>query len=70
MNDKQIVEYCKKLVKSNLNQYVDNNPRLILNELYLLDNDKTNKQLLGHCKGLKELLEKCIKILENNNDKD
>ena len=64
MNDEQIVEYCKRLVKSNLNQYVDENPGLILNEIYILDNDKTNKQLLEHCKGLKELIEKCIEILE------
>ena len=70
MNDTQIVEYCKRLVKTNLNQYVDENPGVILNEIYLLDTDKTNKQLLEHCEGLKALLEKCIEILEKNNDKN
>ena len=66
MNDEQLVEYCRKLIKSNLNQYVDDNPGIILNEIYKLDNDKTNNELLEHCKGVKELLEKCIEILEEN----
>jgi hypothetical protein len=70
MNDKQIVEYCKNLIEANLNQYAGENPALILNELYELDNDKTNKTLLEHCKGVIALLEKCIKILENKNDKN
>ena len=68
MNDEQIVEYCKKLIKANLNQYAYDNPGIILNEIYNLDNDKTNKELLEHCKGVKELLEKCIEILEKKNE--
>ena len=70
MNDKQIVEYCKKLIKANLNQYTEQNPGVILNELFEIDNDKTNTKVLEHCYGLKELLEKCIEILEKNNDKN
>ena len=66
MNDKQIVEYCRKLIKANLHQYSEENPALILSTVYDLDNDKTNKTLLEHCKGVKELLEKCIEILEEN----
>ena len=67
MNDKQIVEYCKNLIKANLNQYIEQNPGVILNELFEIDNDKTNKKVLEHCQGLKELLEKCIEILEDKN---
>ena len=70
MNDKQIVEYCKNLIKANLNQYIEQNPGVILNELFEIDNDKTNTKVLEHCYGLKELLEKCIEILEKNNDKN
>ena len=64
MNDKQIVEYCRKLIRANLMQYADENPANILGVVYNLDNDKKNKELLEHCKGVKELLEKCIEILE------
>lgn len=67
MNDKQIVEYCRNLIKANLNQYIDTgNAKLIIAAIYDLENDKTDKELLSHCKGIKELLEKCIQILENN----
>lgn len=64
MNDEQIVEYCKKMINANLSQYTEQNPAVILNEMYEIENDKTNKKVLEHCKGLKGLLEKCIKILE------
>ena len=70
MNDKQIVAYCKKLIKANLSQYADENPGVILGELYNLDNDKTGEQLLAHCEGVKELLEECIKILRKKHDKN
>ena len=72
MNDKQIVEYCRNLIKANLTQYTDDNPAVILSTLYKLENDKSNKELLEHCYGVKELLEKCIEILERkqkNKDK-
>ena len=67
MNDEQIVEYCRKLIKANLNQYTSKNPRVILNELYEIDNDINNKAPLEHCKGIKGLMEKCIEILEEEN---
>lgn len=71
MNDKQIVEYCKKLIKANLNQYIDTGDiKLIVGSIYNLENDKTNKELLEHCYGLKALLEKCIEILEKRNKKN
>ena len=68
MNDKQIVEYCKKLIKANLHQYAEENPGVILNELFEIDNDKTNQKVLEHCYGLQALLEKCIEILESDKD--
>lgn len=70
MNDKQIVEYCRKLVRANLEQYVDENSAFILATIYNLENDKTDKELLEHCYGLKELFEKCIEILEKKSAKN
>ena len=64
MNDGQIVEYVKRLIIENLNQYVcTGNTELILSEIYNLDNDKDNKVLLGHIKGVKALLEKAEQII-------
>ena len=63
MNDKQIVEYVRKLIKANLNQYIETgDTKTILAEIYNLDND--NKVLLEHIKGVKELLEKAEQIIE------
>lgn len=65
MNDKQIVEYARKLIKANLNQYIETgDTKTILAEIYNLDNDKDNKVLLEHIKGVKELLEKAEQIIE------
>lgn len=65
MNDKEIIEYCRNLIKANLNQYIDTpNSIFILKEISDLEYDNTNKTLLEHCKGLQGLLEKCINILE------
>lgn len=64
MNDKQIVEYVKRLIIENLNQYVcTGDTELILSEIYNLDSDKDNKVLLGHIKGVKALLEKAEQII-------
>lgn len=65
MNDKQIVEYCRKLIISNLRQYSEQNPGVILNEIFEIESDKTNQKLLEHCNGLIALLEKCVEILED-----
>ena len=63
MNDKQIVEYVRKLIKANLNQYIETgDTKTILAEIYNLDKD--NKVLLEHIKGVKELLEKAEQIIE------
>lgn len=62
MNDEQIVEYCRNLITENLSQYADK-PHIVAEILEL--KDKSNKELLKeHCKGLINLLEKCIEILE------
>jgi hypothetical protein len=67
MSDKEIIEYCRKLIQANLSQYTDTN-FIALNE-YIELSDKSNKKaLLKHCIGIKELLEKCIKLLEENNN--
>ena len=65
MNDKQIVDYARKLIKANLNQYIETgDTKTIVAEIYNLDNDKDNKVLLEHIKGVKELLEKAEQIIE------
>lgn len=65
MNDEQIIEYCRKLIISNLHQYTEQNPGLILNEIFEIESDETNQKLLEHCNGLMALLEKCVEILED-----
>ena len=67
MNDKQIIEYVKNMIKANLQQYVQDGTgdvKVLMAEIYNLDNDKNNKALLGHIKGVKELLEKAEQIIE------
>ena len=65
MNNEQIIEYCRDLIEANLKQYIDTgNTKEIVREIYDLENDETNKYLLAHCKGVKSLLEKCISIIE------
>lgn len=62
MNDEQIVEYSRNLILANLNQYSDR-PDIVVEIIEL--KDKSNKELLKeHCKGIINLLEKCIEILE------
>ena len=62
MNDEQIVEYSRNLILANLNQYSDR-PDIVVEILEL--KDKSNKELLKeHCKGVINLLEKCVEILE------
>lgn len=71
MNDEQIVEYVKRLIIENLNQYVcTGDTELILSEIYNLDSDKDNKVLLGHIKGVKALLEKAEQIIERSEKND
>ena len=65
MDDKQIVEYCKNIVLSNLKQYTDKT-EVVAEIIELQDRDckKTDERFLQHFKGLKELFEKAIEILE------
>lgn len=57
MNDEQIVKYCQRLIMNNLayNNCDKEIPAVIASEAVLLD----------HCYGIKELMTKCIEILEN-----
>ena len=65
MNDKQIIEYVRDMIKANLHQYIKTgDTKMILSELYNLDNDKNNEVLLEHIKGVKALLEKAEQIIE------
>ena len=65
MSDEEIIEYCRKLVQANLSQYTDTNSNA-LNEFIELSDKNNKKALLRHCIGIKELLEKCIKLLEES----
>ena len=67
MNDKQIIEYVRNMIKANLYQYVQDGTgdvKVLMAEIYNLDNDKNNKVLLEHIKGVKALLEKAEQIIE------
>lgn len=65
MSDKEIIEYCRKLIQANLSQYTDTNFNA-LNEYIELSDKNNKKALLGHCIGIKALLERCIELLEEN----
>ena len=65
MSDKEIIEYCKKLIQANLSQYTNTNLNA-LNEYVELSDKNNKKALLEHCIGIKALIEKCIKLLEEN----
>ena len=67
MSDKQIIEYVKNMIEANLHQYVQNGTgdiKVLMAEIYNLDNDKDNKLLLEHIKGVKALLERAEQIIE------
>lgn len=71
LTDKEIINYAKNIVISNLHQYTEGNIEC-LNEIISLSYDDINNQiLLGHLKGLNNLINKAIDIIEgeNNNDK-
>ena len=65
MSDKEIIEYCRKLIQANLSQYTDTNLNA-LNEFIELSDKNNKKTLLKHCIGIKALLERCIELLEEN----
>ena len=68
MNDKQIIEYVRSMIKANLQQYVQDGTgdiKVLMAEIYNLDNDKNNKSLLEHIKGVKALLERAEQIIES-----
>ncbi len=72
MNDKQIIEYVKNMIRANLQQYVQDGTgdiKVLMAEIYNLDNDKDNKVLLEHIKGVKALLEKAEQIIEQAKSK-
>ena len=63
MSDKEIIEYCRKLIQANLSQYADTNIDA-LNEYIELSEKNNKKAILRHCIGIKALLERCIELLE------
>lgn len=65
MSNEQIVEYCKNIVLSNLRKYTDT-PSAIAEviELESLKGKESDNRYLEHFKGLKELLERAIEIVE------
>ena len=68
MNDKQIIEYVRNMIKANLYQYVQNGTgdiKVLMAETYNLGNDKNNELLLKHIKGVKALLERAEQIIED-----
>lgn len=67
MSDEEIIEYCRKLVQANLSQYTDTNLNA-LNEFIELSEKNNKKALLRHCIGIKALIERCIELLEENNN--
>lgn len=65
MSNKEIVEYCRKLVIANLSQYIETNPKL-LSEMFIIHSD--DELLLLHLKGLKNFIEKAINIIEKDKE--
>lgn len=64
MNDKQIVEYCRNIVVSNLSQYVCQDNKIVIEIINV--KDETNKTpLLNHLKGIKEVIVRGIDIIES-----
>lgn len=70
MNDKQIVEYARKLIRANLMQYEETNTAYIISTIYNLDTDKTNGELLEHINGVIELLQKAKEIIEKERNEN
>ena len=57
MNDDEIVNYCKRLIMHNLsNNGFTNEVAAVLG---------SDVALLDHCYGIRDLMQKCIEILEN-----
>ena len=70
MNDEQIVAYCKRIIKSNL-QYYDNKPEVMVELFELSSHSKEiEKRYLAHFKGLRDLLNKAIEIVEKGENKN
>ena len=63
MTDAQLIEYCRKLIIANLHQYADQDIGIFATIVDLKD-IKNKKLLLEHCKAVKDLLGKAIKLLE------
>ena len=63
MTDAQLIEYCRKMLIANLHQYADQDINIAVTIIDLKDR-KNKKLLLEHCKAVKSLLEKAIKLLE------
>ncbi len=59
MNDEQIVKYCRQIIIGNLSKQ----PQDFAQEIgEILSSEKV---LLDHCFGIRDLMNKCIEILES-----
>lgn len=71
MNEEQIIEYCRKLITSNLEtrarEGAPNTP-LLLATVYELSDEDNEELLLEHMKGVRDLLEEGIKILNKRKE--
>ena len=63
MTDAQLIEYCRKMLIANLQQYADQDINIFSTIIDLKDT-KNKKLLLEHCKAVKDLLGRAIKLLE------
>ena len=63
MTDAQLIEYCRKMLIANLHQYADQDINIFSTIIDLKDREN-KKLLLEHCKAVKDLLGRAIKLLE------
>lgn len=65
MTKEEIVKEAKKVITSYLGK--KETPQA-LSEIFFINSDETNKQLLAHLKGMTALLNKAIEIIEANDE--
>lgn len=70
MKDKEILDFCRFLVREGLQYRIPANVRYFGEELNNLEHDSDNSVLLRNCVGLKEVLTDCINIISKGGDKN
>lgn len=68
LTDKQIFNYCKHLVLTNLSNYTEK-PEVVAEILELRDS-KNNDRYLEHFKVLRDMLDTAIKYVENKKEEE